>query len=316
MKWSVVGLVLLGLFAAVCATLLVGSLRADAARRARALVPGGPEGSAVQEVNILIAANELQAMTVVEARFAVVKRVLKEEAPLEYFSDPVQVAGQVLALPMVEGQVFIPACFVTGGSGKQLAAALRDGMRAVSVSLSDASGMDGILYPGSIVDVLVSLRLPSPDGGKGDVLSTTLLERLQVLAIDDRMIVSSEEDKNTPRRNRAGRRMVTLMVDLRQAEMLRLAMEYGTVSLAMRSPLDTAPIPPDDGVLLRQLFPVYAERLTQLTNAESAGSASEATDEPPVASANVRPSTWDVLILRGESRETRSVPHPTARPAG
>lgn len=143
---------------------------------------------------------------------------------------------------MVEEQVFTNACFATEGSGLQLASLLGEGKRAVSVSLADYSALAGLLYPGSIVDVLVSVKLPAPQG-RSKAVSTTLLEGIQVLAVGDHTVFTegtSKPESDDLRRRR--RLIVTLLVNSEQAQKLQLADEHGSISLALRNPTDIEPV--------------------------------------------------------------------------
>ena len=65
-----------------------------------------------------------------------------------------QVVGRAVIKPMVAGQPFTRTSFVPEGTGPHLAAILQPGMRAVTVQVSEYAGLEGILYPGSVVDVL------------------------------------------------------------------------------------------------------------------------------------------------------------------
>jgi Flp pilus assembly protein CpaB len=121
-----------------------------------------------------------------------------------------------------------------------LASTLPHRMRAMTISVSEHAGMSDLLYPGSLVDVLASFRVRGGDG----VLSMTLLRGVQVLALEDRTVVSPQEEAGSRNRNER-RRRVTLMVDLKQAEALQLAMEHGSINLAMRNPIDSADPDPD-----------------------------------------------------------------------
>lgn len=227
MKWSFLAIVLLGLVAAVC----VAGLMAFLPSYLR-----GPQAGKLRsnEVQVVVAKRDLPAMQIVDGDSVVLKTVPRKEAPDNCFSDSVQVLGKVLALPMVEGQAFTKTCFAEG-SGAHLAAAMPKGMRAVGIALNEHSGLFGVLYPGSRVDIMVSYKgLPA-----GEASSKTLLQNVQVLAIEGQTIVSPEGDKVG--RSESGRkRMVTVMVDPDQARVLESAMEQGTLSLAMRNPLDTS----------------------------------------------------------------------------
>ncbi len=310
MKWMTVGLLFLGLVAALCVALLVASLRADVG----SADPG--TDSLDPDVEILVAARAIPAMTIIDAQSVAKQTVPRDKAPANYLSGVFQVAGRVLQLKMVEGQPYTPSCFVSSGSGEHIAALLEDGMRAVSVPLTEFSGLGSILYPGSVVDVLVSLKLPSDSGSAREAMSTTLLRSIQVLAVNEWTVVSPNEGEDGEKATRVGRgrrRIITLMVNSKQAIILQLAREHGTVSLALRNPLDSTPVDPD-GVLLSELSPAYIGRLARLANVaispQGSVPAPAVEAHQSVAPVYRGPSIWEVDIFRGGSRETRTVPLP------
>ncbi|MHC4124156.1 MAG: Flp pilus assembly protein CpaB [Planctomycetota bacterium] len=243
MKWSVVTLIVFGIIAAISASLLINALRADKM---------GSKGNG--EVNAVVAVQTMPAMSVISSQQVELKKVPKEGLSTDYCSDTIQAVGKVLSVPVVEGQVLTRGLFITEGSGAQLAAALPHGMRAVSVPVANYSVMDGLLYPGCLVDVIATFRLRSSDTEKGQAVSMTLLHSIQVLAIRDESIVSKqgpeeEAAKKVRGRNSSSMQNVTLMVDTKQTEALQLAMQYGNITLAMRNPLDHRPVDVEATVL-------------------------------------------------------------------
>ncbi len=238
MKWTIVTLVFLGMLAAFCASLLVGALRA-----------GGRRGAADE---VVLAKASLPAMSVVSSRHIESDKSPRDKLPEGYLTSPIQAIGRVLAVPVVAGQVLTESSFVTKGTEAQLAAALPYGMRAVSVSLSRQAISGGLLYPGCVVDVLASFRLPSSERARGQAISTTLLHGIQVLGVEGETVVSERgaAEKATQAGRSSGRNLtVTLMVDSRQAEALQLALRHGSVSLALRNPLDRYPVDLDATIL-------------------------------------------------------------------
>jgi len=237
MKWTVLVLVVLGIVAAVCATFLVNVLRHEMTR----------SSDKYANAEVVMAATVLPAMSVVTSEHIFKDKISKQKLPVDYLSDPVQAVGKVLAVPVVTGQVLTRHCFVTEGTGAQLAAVLPHGMRAASVPVSKHSVMGGLLYPGCVVDVLASFKLSSKERSKGQAISTTLLQNIQVLAVQDTSVVSKPDpDKqdtlNKGRITNVNTLTVTLMVDSKQAEALQLAKENGRITLAMRNPLDKRPV--------------------------------------------------------------------------
>lgn len=226
-KWPVIGMIVVGIGAALSAAVLVSGLRVSAAG------PAGPD--AAPEITVIVAAMDLPVARIIDEEAVMTKSIKRSAAPEDALTDPVQVLGKVLDVPLVKGQAVTQSCIAREGSGIHLAATLPRGMRAVAVSLEDYSGLHGMLYPGCMVDVLVSY----PTRGNENRQSETLLESVQVLAIEDKSIVAPEGDKDKTSVSNRRRHMVTLMVSPEQAERLQPAMDQGQISLALRHPDDT-----------------------------------------------------------------------------
>jgi len=262
MKWSIAGLMLLGIGAAVAASVLVASLKSGGPTVTSAVLTPG-------EAQILVAAKPMPAMSVVEANSVMLKSVPANEAPEHSMRQPTDVIGKLLIVPVVEGQVLTTTCFADEKSGARLASTLADGMRAVSLSL--APDKAGLLYAGCVVDVIVSLNRPSTEGsGIKEAMSMTLLQGIGVLAIDDTSVMSdaptsgtsASETANSNRRMRRDR-LVTLKVNPVQARALQLAGEFGDVSLALRNPLDVNPVK-TDSTMLSDLADEYTRLLAAI----------------------------------------------------
>jgi len=321
MKWAVVILITLGLLAALSASLLVNTLRSSDSTSA--------SRSSNADADVLVAAKSLPAMSVLTASLVVRGTAPQNELPENYLTNPIQAIGRVLAVPIVEGQILTESCFVTQGTGAQLAASLPEGMRAVSVTLASSVITGGLLYPGCIVDVLVTFRLPSGEGA--EAISTTLLREVQVLAVEGSTVVSREKDPEdkkkgslglAPARNTYGRVMVTLMVDPRQAEALQLAAEHGKVSLAIRNPLDKSRIDTDATVLSQGKLAKLGELLDPTVFAsgngdrlrnqnDNPGDSSEDSlfgqDSPFVSGGSAsQKMSWLVSVIRGKETKEES----------
>ena len=118
-----------------------------------------------------------------------------------------------------------------------------DGFRAVSIPVSGASGVSGLVRPNDSVDVLGSFSLPSPDGGmKGDemeLVTMTVLQRVTVLAIGSE---THRSVQNNPRGASGGYGSVTLLVTPREAEVLVFAQQQmrGRLFLSLRKQSDVS----------------------------------------------------------------------------
>lgn len=269
MKWGAVILVVMGLAAALFAALLVKSLLTDNLSQA-----------GVAETDVLLASKDLPAMSVIESTDVTVQKVAKAKLPEGYLSSPAEGIGKILAVPVVQGQVLAGPCFIENGAAAQVAASLPTGMRAVAVSLTSDSITGGLLYPGCVVDVLASFKLSSSE--RGQALSTTLLREVQVLAVRGTSVVSKEEAVQDKSRSPSsyGRVTVTLMVDPKQAEALQLATENGSISLALRNPLDKSPVDTEATVLSQGRL---AQLGSAMTTAVMAGSEGVGASAPPAS---------------------------------
>lgn len=318
MKIAAVLLVALGLIAAVCAAVLVKALT----------LPQVPAAARDPDVDILVAARELPAMTVVDASMVQLHKVPKSQVPADAVLNSVHVVGKVLSTKLLPGQAFSKNAFARDGSAIHLAAALPAGKRAVSVGFSDTSGMAAIIYPGSVVDVIVSIEPPASEGRATERVSATLLQAVQVLAVGDQTIVAeAEKDAKTPSAGTSSRRrVVTLLVDPEQAELIQLAQAEGVISLTLRNPLDDQQVAkrvtrmselPELNNARSKVDPLQTLGIAPVTVA-AAPPTPTLFDETPAAPASdaapaeAPPSLWEMIVTRGSASETQTFPMPQA----
>jgi len=329
MKWSTLGLVAVGIVAAVCAAVIVADRRSDK-------VVDTSSG----KVQVVLATRPLHAMTVVDASSVKVEEVAETEAPEDHFTHPAQVIGKVLAVPLLSGQAFASSSFAAKGSGAYMATALAKGKRAFSVGVKADSALESLLYPGCTVDVVASF---AGGGTNQERVSTALLQSLQVLAVGRRTVfVSEESGDKLDQLRKTSRLVVTLMVDTRQAQMLQLASEYGSISLALRNPTDTHRVPAS-AVSLNEVLRWGGARSSPFGGMEHLAAPPRAdggTVSPAPAAApdaveaapgwtpdagtgllpdyGFRENSWDIIVIRGDVAETQSFPPPASlvKPAG
>ena len=119
---------------------------------------------------------------------------------------------------------------VTGGEG--ISSTIDPGYRAVSVPITDASSVAGLVMPGSHVDVLFTRP-----GSMAEAVTTTILEDVVVLSIG-RVTEVAQNTTIDPRATRPQNQAATLLVTPDQARKIELAKNQGKVSLSLRNPLD------------------------------------------------------------------------------
>lgn len=254
MKWSVVVLLVLGVVAAICAALLVISMRGGGGGGTNFAQDGGE----VREGSYVVASRDLAARTVVETSAVEVLTTSSKEVPVGAYSQAANVVGQVLRRPLKKGQPFDQSCFTSEGTGVVLAGALQEGKRAVSVPLSDSGGVEALLYPGCMVDVLCVMNLKDDEGLGDQPMSMTLLQGIYVLAVGGQTVVTPVNPDEKALAPRGPAATVTVLVDTKQAEMLYLARLRGSVSVSLRNPMDTIEVG-TQGTRLPSLSPLFAD---------------------------------------------------------
>jgi pilus assembly protein CpaB len=153
-----------------------------------------------------------------------------------------QFVGAIVRQSIAAGEpIRDPAVVSAKGSGF-LAAVLPRGMRAVSTDISVETGVGGFILPEDHVDVLLTRRDKAAERVTGveKFVSETILRNVRVLAIDQQV-----EEKN-------GQKVVvgktaTLELTPPQAEALALSRQQGTISLALRSIVDSQSSKPEGG---------------------------------------------------------------------
>jgi pilus assembly protein CpaB len=149
--------------------------------------------------------------------------------------------GKRVVLAAIEVNEPILAVKITGpGQRATLSAMLHDGMKAVTIRVSDVEGVAGFVLPGDRVDIALT-RLD----GKGGATTDVVLQNATVLAIDQ---VADERSANP-----SVAKSVTLEVDTVAAQKLDLAASLGNLSLLLRKAGETTS-PKSLRVSLKDLF--------------------------------------------------------------
>ena len=145
-----------------------------------------------------------------------------------------QLSGAIARTPFVAGEPIREAKLIKANGSGFLAAMLPSGMRAVSTEISPETASGGFILPNDHVDVILSRRDREAERRTGVETHTseTVLTNVRVLAIDQAI-----EEKN-------GQKVVvgkvaTIELTPRQTEMLALSRQLGTLSLALRSLVDS-----------------------------------------------------------------------------
>lgn len=175
---------------------------------------------------LVVAAKPLEAGRVIAAADLKAIPWPAAQLPAGAFEAVNQVAGKTLADGVAEAEPVLASQLVsTEGDGR--AAGVPAGMRAVSVHVSDSSGVVAMLRIGHKVDVQVLVnRTTQPVYSQ----LRTAVENLEVLAVNPKGEQNSQ-GFNLP--------VVTLLATPEQADVLALADSGARLRITLRNPLDT-----------------------------------------------------------------------------
>lgn len=148
---------------------------------------------------------------------------------------PASYAGWVAENPILQGEPITESRIIAPGNRGFLAAVLRPGMRAMSVTVNLTSGVAGFIFPGDQVDVMLNFTVPASVFATGAAggpavehkAVETVLRDVRVIAIDQRL--QSKPGEAVPAHT------ATFEVTSKQSEVIALASKIGELSLALRS---------------------------------------------------------------------------------
>jgi pilus assembly protein CpaB len=148
--------------------------------------------------------------------------------------------GAVVRRQLRAGEPIPQNAIMRSGEGGFMSAVLEPGMRAVTISVTAASGNAGFISPGDRVDLILTRKLRGSNQGAGGnsderTVGKTFVRNVRVLAVDQ--MVDNPENKAILAKT------VTVEVSENQAAQIAIAAEVGKLSLSLRSmtvPQDTA----------------------------------------------------------------------------
>ena len=145
------------------------------------------------------------------------------------------IIGRPTIYPIPQGQPILASQLADPKSGIGLTVKIPDGMRGVSVRSDEVVGVAGFLFPGSHVDVLVTLksdRTPNPE-------TQIVLQDVEVLTAGQTMEPDPQGKPQTVN-------VVTVLLTPQDAEKLVLAASQGSIEFVLRNGADkgTVKAPP------------------------------------------------------------------------
>ncbi len=201
------------------------------------LLHRGPAAAEAETVPVVVAACDIPRGASLTAELLATRAWPKTLAPAGAMSQLADALDRVTIGPLAQGEPLLDAKLTTRGAGRGLSALIPPGMRAFTIQTPGvAAGVAGFVLPGNRVDVLLTVSTPALNDPTGGGSTTTLLQNVEILAVDQQMAAPAE-NKVDPKELRS----VTLLVTPDQATKLDLGQNKGTLHLALRNPTDSLP---------------------------------------------------------------------------
>jgi pilus assembly protein CpaB len=235
------GLLVVAVATALAARSMLGGSPAPQVQAALPVIvlPKGPR--------VLVAQRSLQPGTIITNDAVNFQEWPRNMVNGAYFvdgkTDMNKLLGTVVRFPITAGQPLTTGALVAPGDRGFLAAALGPGMRAVTITVSEKSGVAGFVFPGDHVDLMLTTSVKvtqtqTPPGGVTDnrdlYATETILKNLRVLATDQ----STEQETNNGKTIVHTFHTATLEVTPKIAEKIEVAQQGGSLSLVLRSLAD------------------------------------------------------------------------------
>lgn len=181
-------------------------------------------------VNLVVAKRDLKRGDAINSDSVAVRAI-----PLDYAHSgavlPEQfgsIEGEVIASDLKAGELLLWG-LMEGKKAPTFSTRIEAGRRAITVAVDEINSISGLLEPGDLIDILVTVDQ------QGRKATLPLLQGVRVMATGQR---SQDDPKSGERRLYS---TVTLDTDPQQAENLVVAREAGRLTALLRNPQDVTP---------------------------------------------------------------------------
>jgi pilus assembly protein CpaB len=212
-----------------------------------------------QHVQVVVANADLAWGTKLTPEMVQVQEFPSGAIPEGHFSSVDAIKDRVLMIDVKRNELLLESKLAPVGATTGGVAAVTDiNKRAMSVKVDDVIGVAGFIKPADRVDVMVTIE---PEGGKqGNSMSKMILENVKVLAAGTQMERKGKDEE--PKQVQ----VITVEVDVEEAEKLALASTQGRLRLALRNPLNQERVltkGANVGALLSSYRPKHVPKPTQ-----------------------------------------------------
>jgi pilus assembly protein CpaB len=199
----------------------------------------------VERVKIVVAGRDLPSRTVLKKDDLATRDEIKSAvgdnfvSPEEYY----KILDKQLLFPLKLGAPILWSQVEAAERTRRgLSSTIKVGMRAVSIAVSGAETVSGLIQPSDHVDILGTFTFPSRrQAGETEAVTLTMLQDVTILATGTRLGRQGAYGSDTWSQQAGGFSTISLEVTPREAEMLTFAQHVkGQLVLALRNEDDVS----------------------------------------------------------------------------
>lgn len=190
---------------------------------------GPGRAQAVRTAPLVVAARDLPAGARLTPDMLRLQNYPEAMLPAQRYATAKEVEGRILASGMSANEPLTPSRLAGEAASGGISAVITPGKRAMAVKGNKVMGLAGLIRPGNMVDVLVTLPL---DDKSQRSMTKVVLENVPVLAAGSQL--ASDKDEAAQLAD-----IYTLELTPQESEKVALASTQGSLHFALRNPADT-----------------------------------------------------------------------------
>jgi len=235
-----------------------------------------------KHVRVVVASRDMPLGTLLKGSDLRIVNYPERDVPKGVAFEAKDAVNRVLLFPLNANEpVLIPKLSGTT-TVEGVSSTIEPGYRAVSVQITDVSGVAGLIQSNARVDVMFTRP-----GTMAEATTTTILQNVKVLSTGRLIPQGQTVDPRTPRSP-----VVTLVLKPEDAQKLELAKNQGRISLSLRNPLDGTQAAGGGPITTEALDPMINARIA-LAKKGRVGNTTDLND----------PKTWQELTGGAKKKE-------------
>jgi len=224
------------------------------------------------KVTVVVATRDMPLGTLLGQKDVKLVKYPQKDVPKGVLFQAKDAWNKALLVPLNNNEPVLLSKLSATTSTEGMAATIPEGFRAVSVQITDQSGVAGLIQPNSQVDVLFTRP-----GSMAEATTSTILQNKRVLSTGRQTQPGQAVDPRAPKSP-----VVTLLLTPADAQKLELAKNEGRISLSLRNPLDKSESDDAGPVTTEVLDPMISARLARARKGRTTNLSRANLDDPKV----------------------------------